>query len=111
VLTDAGFPSPQTQIPLHDNGYPAAYLDMGWPEIQVAVEYDGDQHRSDRAQYVKDIRRSEFVDSLGWLNIRVVAEDHKSSVIDRAHRAWARRDREGMVVNMPKLQPGMLFRD
>jgi hypothetical protein len=111
VLTDAGFPSPQTQIPLYDNGYPVAYLDMGWPEIQVALEYDGDQHRSDRAQYVKDIRRSEFVDRLGWLNIRVVAEDHKSSVTDRVNRAWARREREGMVVNMPKLQPGMLFRD
>ncbi len=28
---------------------------MGWEDIKVAVEYDGDQHRSSRAQYVKDI--------------------------------------------------------
>jgi hypothetical protein len=110
MLVDAGFPPPQTQIPLYDDGYVVAYLDMGWPEIKVAVEYDGDQHRTDRAQYIKDIRRSEFVDGLGWLNIRVVAEDRRDRVIGRVANAWARREREGMVVNMPKLQPGMLFR-
>jgi hypothetical protein len=110
LLVDAGFPVPQTQIPVYDDGYLVAYLDMGWPEIKVAVEYDGDQHRSDRAQYVKDIRRSEIVDSLGWLNVRVVAEDFTYSIIERVQRAWARREREGTVANLPKLQPGMLFR-
>jgi hypothetical protein len=35
------------------------YLDMGWEEALVAVEYDGDQHRTDRWQYTKDVRRLE----------------------------------------------------
>jgi very-short-patch-repair endonuclease len=41
----------------------------------VAVEYDGDQHRVDRLQYAKDIRRLERLDRLGWLVVRVIAED------------------------------------
>ena len=110
LLIDGGFPPPQTQIPLYENGYAVAFLDLGWPAIKLAVEYDGDQHRTDRAQYVRDIRRSELVDRQGWLNIRVIREDRAHAVIERVKWAWARREREGMVVDLPKQQPGMLFR-
>lgn len=41
-------------------GLGEAYVDMGWEDIKVAVEYDGDQHRSNRRQYVKDIRRAKL---------------------------------------------------
>lgn len=45
VLTQAGLPPPQTQIRVVDDlGDPVAYLDMGWEDLKVAVEYDGD-HR------------------------------------------------------------------
>lgn len=110
LLIDAGFPAPQTQIPIFENGCAIAYLDMGWSAIRVAVEYDGDQHRTNRAQYVRDIRRSELIDRKEWLNIRVVAEDRAHSIIERVYAAWTRRQREGMVADLPRLQPGMLFR-
>ena len=72
VLIDAGLPRPRTQIEVrgHD-GCRLAYLDMGWDGPMVAVEYDGDQHRSDRRQYVKDIRRFQRVEELGWRLVRV----------------------------------------
>jgi very-short-patch-repair endonuclease len=57
----------------------------------VAAEYDGDQHRSDRRQYVKDIRRREMVDEFGWQVVRVVAEDRPVDVIDRIYNALRRR--------------------
>ena len=57
LLIDAGLPAPTTQIPVLDGYRPVAFLDMGWEEFKVAAEYDGDQHRSDRRRYVKDIRR------------------------------------------------------
>jgi hypothetical protein len=42
VLVRAGLPRPQTQIPVHDDfGDAIAYLDMGWEDVKVAVEYDG----------------------------------------------------------------------
>jgi very-short-patch-repair endonuclease len=66
-------------------------LDMGWEETKVAVEYDGDQHRSSRAQYVRDIRRLETLERMGWIVVRVVAEDHRDDVIRRVLEARARR--------------------
>ena len=71
---------------------------MGWPKIRVAVEYDGDQHRTDRGIYVKDMRRAELIDRLGWLNVRVVKEDREIDILARVRDAWERREREGMVV-------------
>jgi very-short-patch-repair endonuclease len=99
LLIRAGFPRPQTQIPLYEYGAPVAHLDMGWRSIRVAAEYDGDQHRTDRAVYVKDMRRAELIDRLGWLNVRVVKEDREIDIIGRVRDAWARREREGMAVN------------
>jgi hypothetical protein len=91
LLIDAGLPAPTTQIPVLDGHRPVAFLDMGWEEFKVAAEYDGDQHRSDRRQYVKDIRRHEAVDDLGWYVVRVVSEDRPRDVIDRIYNALGRR--------------------
>lgn len=102
MLIDAKYPRPQTQIPLYEYGVAVAYLDMGWPQIRVSVEYDGDQHRTDRATYVKGIRRDELIARMGWLNVRVVKEDRKIDILGRVRDAWARREREGMVVNFAK---------
>jgi hypothetical protein len=90
VLIDAGLPRPVTQIRVTD-GHLVAYLDMGWEGPKVALEYDGDQHRNDRRQYVKDIRRAEMADRLGWHVIKVINEDQPDVVIRRARDALARR--------------------
>lgn len=90
TLIDAGLPKPVTQIRVTDGQF-VAYLDMGWEEPMVALEYDGDHHRSDRRQYVKDIRRAEMVDRLGWHVIKVVNEDRPNSVVARARDALSRR--------------------
>jgi hypothetical protein len=92
LLIDAGFPRPQTQIPvLGTDGTPVAYLDLGWAEYMVAVEYDGDQHRTDRRQYVKDIRRLETLEQMGWIVVRVVAEDRPAGIVRRVREALAAR--------------------
>jgi hypothetical protein len=94
LLIGDGFPRPQTQIPvLSPTGYPRYYLDMGWPEIKVAVEYDGDQHRVDPYQFKKDIERLEYIQGVGWINIRVVAGDRRADIVRRVQRAWQVRRR------------------
>jgi len=97
LLISAGFPPPRTQIAVRNEwGWVEAYLDMGWEDIKVAAEYDGDQHRSDRRRYVKDIRRSEKVAwRYGWHVVRVVAEDHPSDIIRRVAEARASRGARG----------------
>lgn len=90
VLIDAGLPPPTTQIRVTD-GRIVAFLDMGWEQPMVAVEYDGEQHRTDRRQYVKDIRRAEMVDRLGWNVIRVIKEDRPNVIVQRVREALRRR--------------------
>jgi very-short-patch-repair endonuclease len=92
LLIRAGFPPPQTQIPVYDEyGRLVAVLDMGWEQLKLAVEYDGDHHRTDRRQFNKDIRRGEALTELGWIDVRVTAEDTEGSVIARVSAAWDRR--------------------
>lgn len=92
LLIDAGLPPPATQILVHNGDfYPLAYLDMGWEDFHVAVEYDGDQHRSDRRQYIKDMSRLRMLEQLGWIVVRVVAEDHPVDVVERVYRALVGR--------------------
>jgi hypothetical protein len=91
LLVDAGLPTLTTQIPVVDGYRTLAVLDMGWPEFGVAVEYDGDHHRSDRRQYVKDQWRLRKLAELGWITIRVIAEDKPEDVIERVRRALLAR--------------------
>ncbi|KLO31484.1 hypothetical protein ABW16_01120 [Mycolicibacter heraklionensis] len=89
LLGDAGFPRPQTQIPvLGEDGYPKYFLDMGWEDIMLTVEYDGDQHRTDRLQYVKDVERLEYIQSVGWTHIKVLAEHRGYDVVRRVRQSW-----------------------
>lgn len=92
VLVRAHLPQPQTQIAVSDEfGDQTVYLDMGWEEVKIGVEYDGEQHRSDRWQYTWDLRRSELLERLGWIVIRVVAGDRPAQIVQRVRAAFARR--------------------
>ncbi len=91
LLIDAGLPAPTTQIPVHDNWRLVGVLDMGWERYKVAAEYDGDQHRSDRRQYARDQWRSRKLQELGWIVVRVIAEDKPQDVVRRVRDALVRR--------------------
>jgi very-short-patch-repair endonuclease len=90
VLVNAGFTPPTTQIRV-TGGQFVAYFDMGWEHQMVALEYDGDHHRTDREQYVKDIRRAEMLERLGWQVVRVIKEDRPRDIVERVSRALGRR--------------------
>jgi hypothetical protein len=87
LLVRAGLPRPATQIPVTTADGAQYYLDMGWEELMVAAEYDGEHHRLDRWQYTKDMRRREALDRLGWIVIRVIAADHPAQIVGRVRAA------------------------
>ncbi len=92
LFIDAGLPRPTTQIPVVEGrGRLVRMLDMGWEEFMVAAEYDGDQHRTSRPQYVKDVRVLPKLERMGWIVIRVLKEDRDDEVIDRARTALTSR--------------------
>ena len=91
LLIDAGLPAPTTQIPVNEGWRTIGVLDMGWERCKVAVEYDGDHHRTDRRQYARDHWRLRKLEELGWIVIRVIAEDKPEDVVRRVRAALVRR--------------------
>lgn len=90
VLIDAGLPAPRTQIRVSD-GVNVAFIDMGYDEPMVGLDYEGSHHSTQRERYVYDIGRAELVEQQGWIDIRVVAEHTRRFIIHRVHEAFARR--------------------
>jgi very-short-patch-repair endonuclease len=84
LLVRAGFPRPRTQIPVARPDGRSYYLDMGWEDVMLAIEYDGDHHR-ERGVFANDIIRSEYIAYRGWTHIRVVSGAHQSDIVNRVH--------------------------
>lgn len=108
LLIRAGFPRPQTQIAVRNEwGWAEAFLDMGWEDVKVGVEYEGGQHQTSRYHYRKDIRRLETVERhYGWIVVRVVAEDHPVDVVRRVSEARASRALPHCETRGRNSQPG-----
>jgi AbiEi antitoxin C-terminal domain len=100
VLIDAGLPAPRTQIRVSD-GFNEAFIDMGYDEPMVGLDYEGAHHSENRGQYVYDIGRADLIDRQGWIDIRVVKEHSRRYVIHRAREAFSRRGWDP-----PKSAPG-----
>ena len=57
-MLSAGLPEPELAVPIVDgNGCEIARVDMFYRQWRVAVEYDGEQHRTSTAQYDRDETR------------------------------------------------------
>jgi hypothetical protein len=92
LLIRAGFPRPETQIPVYDEcGQLVGELDMGWRDIKVAADYDGDHHWKNVRQLERDIRRYEDVTQQGWIDVRVTRADTEGAIIGRVARAFELR--------------------
>ncbi|MEO3757973.1 hypothetical protein ABGB19_06755 [Mycobacterium sp. B14F4] len=90
VLIDAGLPAPRTQIRLTD-GNDEAFIDMGYDEPMVGLDYEGLHHSQNRGQYVYDIGRAAFINRQGWIDILVVKEHSRRYTLHRVYEAFARR--------------------
>lgn len=71
----AGLPEPCLNRDISQDGGWLACPDFSWPRLRVAVEYDGDHHRTDRAQWQRDIARRRLLEAAGWRVIVITADD------------------------------------
>lgn len=92
LLIDSGYRRPRTQIPVTD-GFNEVFIDMGYEDVKVGLDYEGKHHATDRRQVVHDIGRGELIEREGWIDIRVVAEHSKAFILHRVREAFARRGR------------------
>jgi very-short-patch-repair endonuclease len=94
LLVDSGLPRPVTQIPVtNDYGRVVRRIDMGYPELKVGVEYDGERHFTNPDDYAKDIERLEFLAAKGWNIVRVSSIQlryDRTQIVSRVRGALAR---------------------
>jgi very-short-patch-repair endonuclease len=67
-----GLPAPAVQHPVIARG--ARYhLDLAYPEVRLAIEYDGAEHRTQRRAR-RDLIREAALTALGWHILRLDAD-------------------------------------
>lgn len=95
ILIRAGLPLPAINHPIVDTESGAAFRsDFAYPELRIALEYQGDYHRS-KAQWRADMIRRRRLESQGWIVIEVNGDDlrHPAELIAQLRGALERRTR------------------
>lgn len=89
ALVAHGLPEPEVQMPvLTADG--VRHADLGYPEARLLIEYQGDHHRTDRAQWLEDLRRGQLFQDAGYRAMFVGAnefEDGCAALAQRIRRA------------------------
>ena len=84
ALAVALVPQPTPQFTVLDfDGYFIARVDLAWPWLRFAAEYDGQWH-SDRDQLTRDRRRLRDLTAAGWEIYHITRDDLKD--LDRLAR-------------------------
>lgn len=97
LFVQAGFPRPETQIPVFDKyGVLVAVIDMGWRDYLVGVDFEGAHHWTDPRQRRRDDERYMRLPELGWTDFRVT-----SSMVHHAPRAILNRVGGARSARMP----------
>lgn len=75
LLVRAGLPQPQVNVDVVVDGAWLARPDLSYPQWRIAIEYEGDHHRTDRRQWKRDKARRRLLEDHGWLVIEVIDDD------------------------------------
>jgi hypothetical protein len=74
TLCDAGLPEPETDVDVYDeSGEFLGCVDLAYQRYKVALEYEGDHHRTSREQWNRDLEKHAALTRAGWRVIRVTA--------------------------------------
>jgi very-short-patch-repair endonuclease len=93
AIVDAGFPEPELNVDVRDAaGLLLGRVDMAWPELRIAFEYDGDHHR-ERDVFHHDQRRDNGFVVNDWIAIHATSADaHRPAVVfERLRQAFEHR--------------------
>ncbi|MDR2999521.1 MAG: hypothetical protein LBU78_15505 [Microbacterium sp.] len=94
MIVEAGLPEPVVQHEVREDRRFIARIDLAYPGLQIAIEYEGDGHRTDQDQWRRDIQRTRDLEDRGWIVIRLTQHDlreGKSSFLARLRNAIASR--------------------
>ena len=98
-IVDAGLPRPVVEHRVRV-GRRSFDVDLAYPELQVAIEYDGwDSHRS-RSSFASDRARQNELELRGWLVLRFTATSTRDDVVRAVRAAIEARDGERKTSRM-----------
>lgn len=90
VLVRAGIPEPLVNTPVRDaTGRFVALPDLQLPAARLAIEYDGDVHRTDPRTWRRDVERRQRLEDAGWVVVTATADDvlhHPQRLVTRVRR-------------------------
>jgi very-short-patch-repair endonuclease len=89
LLVRSGLPEPVLNYEATSaSGEWLGRVDMAYPSRRISIEYEGEHHFQDPAQYRKDIERRERFADAGWRTIRVTSDHvlHPEVLIARVAR-------------------------
>jgi len=91
VLIEGGLPAPELQhIIIDATGLFIARVDLAYPELMIAIEYDGAIHRQSDV-FVHDLRRQNRLVAAGWTVLRFSGSDVLSRPADVVSQVLAAR--------------------
>jgi hypothetical protein len=70
----AGLPMPECNLIIGDDQRPMGRVDLVYLAYKLIIEYESDQHRTDRGQWNREIDRQEDFARDHWMLIRVTSE-------------------------------------
>ena len=91
ALVDAGLPEPEVQCRLDPSNRHAPTVDLGYRPWRLALQYEGEHHRT-AEQQARDVLRDRWCADHDWLSIKVMwadARDDYADVVARVRRRAA----------------------
>lgn len=92
LIVDHQLPPPVRQVVV-DLEEGTFRLDLAYPHLRIAIEYDGEEHHSSSADRTRDAARRRALERAGWILISVRKEGMSGEGLD----AWTRRLRAAVL--------------
>lgn len=93
LLIESGLPEPIVQHEVWAEGQLLGRTDLAYPQLKIAFEYEGDDHRTNKEQWRRDIQRQRHLEGEGWIVIRLTQADldEPELLVARVRRAITAR--------------------
>lgn len=94
AIVEQGLPEPTCNVEVFDaSGRLLGRVDLAYPELRIAIEYEGRHHQEDRRTYLHDIARRERFECEGWSFVLVADRDmlDERGIAERVRRRIRQR--------------------
>ena len=94
IITRAGLPEPVIHFTVYDqDGFFVGTPDLAYEEYKIALEYEGDGHRTDDRVFQDDIERAELFQDATWRYVRITKDhvDNPPRLVERVRKVLIQR--------------------